>query len=319
MGKLKDINIKIESMWQSKNTSYDSRSLIILSISFAILSVCSFYSLNNYSNMIIKLILIYFLIAFADISVISLYTLFYIHNIFNAKYVSFLKTFYKGFLIISFALLVPIFIIMKMVEMLIGFRAKKIDNIEIVLFVFIIDMVILLMTINENVFLSNYFASQVEKLLNYFINIEIKKNTLIFFFILCIFKIEMDVINTIIFNNIEKKRHKKIKRDIYLTEKNIINNSQSNIDIQKFINDKNAKIESIKEKKEIELRHDVKYYKDSFSYLQLLAIIILFVFVVFSKDVNIFPIKQEEIINVITVFTLIILYYDKAIYDYLKK
>ena len=81
-------------------------------------------------------------------------------------------------------------------------------------------------------------------------------------------------------------------------------------DIFKYIDEKNKDIKQYEEKQKDSLRYDLEYQKKTIWKFQLVCLIILFFIATFSPD-WLFMGHQGDAINVITTFTLIMLYIDK--------
>ena len=141
-------------------------------------------------------------------------------------------------------------------------------------------------------------------------NYNIIKYPLELFLILCIFKLEMDVTNMIILKVMNHFGISKIKRKVGERQKNKTYDYLIKDDISKYIDEKNNDIKQYEEKQKDSLRYDLEYQKKTIWKFQLVCLIILFFIATFIPD-WLFMGHQGDAINVITIFTLIMLYIDK--------
>ena len=142
------------------------------------------------------------------------------------------------------------------------------------------------------------------------VNYNIIKYPLELFLILCLFKLEMDVTNMIILKVMNHFGISKIKRKVGERQKSKTYDYLIKDDISKYIDEKNNDIKQYEEKQKDSLRYDLEYQKKTIWKFQLVCLIILFFIATFIPD-WLFMGHQGDAINVITIFTLIMLYVDK--------
>ena len=102
----------------------------------------------------------------------------------------------------------------------------------------------------------------------------------------------------------------KIKKKVSKRQKDKIYDFGVKNDITKYIDEKNKDIRQYEKKQKDCLRYDLEYQKKTIWKFQLVCLIILFFIATFIPDL-LFKDHQGDAINVITIFTLIMLYVDK--------
>jgi len=217
---------------------------------------------------------------------------------------------YKLFLTICVVICIPIIIFLKITEIILSYRAKKLDNLENWLIILVIDLFVIMALC----YIDILSVQRVTESIIYFVknqyNYNIIKYPLELFLILCLFKLEMDVTNMIILKVMNHFGISKIKRKVGERQKNKTYDYLIKDDISKYIDEKNNDIKQYEEKQKDSLRYDLEYQKKTIWKFQLVCLIILFFIATFIPD-WLFMGHQGDAINVITIFTLIMLYIDK--------
>lgn len=102
----------------------------------------------------------------------------------------------------------------------------------------------------------------------------------------------------------------KIKKKVSKRQKDKAYDFLIKNDITKYIDEKNKDLRQYEENQKDSLRYDLEYQKKTIWKFQLVCLIILFLIATFFPDL-LFKGHQGDAINVITIFTLIMLYVDK--------
>ncbi len=279
---------------------------------FAVLS-CYFFIPNIFSEGVIdRVIFRYLIIAFAFLATLSFTSYFYIYSKkkTSKRFTSIVIVLYKLFLTICVVICIPIIIFLKITEIILSYRAKKLDNLENWLIILVIDLFVIMALC----YIDILSVQRVTESIIYFVknqyNYNIIKYPLELFLILCLFKLEMDVTNMIILKVMNHFGISKIKRKVGERQKNKTYDYLIKDDISKYIDEKNNDIKQYEEKQKDSLRYDLEYQKKTIWKFQLVCLIILFFIATFIPD-WLFMGHQGDAINVITIFTLIMLYIDK--------
>lgn len=128
--------------------------------------------------------------------------------------------------------------------------------------------------------------------------------------ILCLFKVEVDAANILILKVMNHFGISKIKKKVSKRQKDKAYDFLIKNDITKYIDEKNKDLRQYEENQKDSLRYDLEYQKKTIWKFQLVCLIILFLIATFFPDL-LFKGHQGDAINVITIFTLIMLYVDK--------
>jgi hypothetical protein len=283
-----------------------------MALIFAVLS-CYFFIPNIFSEGVIdRVIFRYLIIAFAFLATLSFTSYFYIYSKkkTSKRFTSIVIVLYKLFLTICVVICIPIIIFLKITEIILSYRAKKLDNLENWLIILVIDLFVIMALC----YIDILSVQRVTESIIYFVknqyNYNIIKYPLELFLILCLFKLEMDVTNMIILKVMNHFGISKIKRKVGERQKNKTYDYLIKDDISKYIDEKNNDIKQYEEKQKDSLRYDLEYQKKTIWKFQLVCLIILFFIATFIPD-WLFMGHQGDAINVITIFTLIMLYIDK--------
>lgn len=228
----------------------------------------------------------------------------------SKRFTSIVIVLYKLFLTICVVICIPIIIFLKITEIILSYRAKKLDNLKNWLIILVIDLFVIMALC----YIDILSVQRVTESIIYFVknqyNYNIIKYPLELFLILCLFKLEMDVTNMIILKVMNHFGISKIKRKVGERQKNKTYDYLTKDDISKYIDEKNNDIKQYEEKQKDSLRYDLEYQKKTIWKFQLVCLIILFFIATFIPD-WLFMGHQGDAINVITIFTLIMLYIDK--------
>lgn len=309
---MKALNEKINNLYQSQNKNMGGKGLLWMALIFAVLN-CYFFIPNIFSEGVIdRVIFRYLIIAFAFLATLSFTSYFYIYSKkkTSKRFTSIVIVLYKLFLTICVVICIPIIIFLKITEIILSYRAKKLDNLENWLIILVIDLFVIMALC----YIDILSVQRVTESIIYFVknqyNYNIIKYPLELFLILCLFKLEMDVTNMIILKVMNHFGISKIKRKVGERQKNKTYDYLIKDDISKYIDEKNNDIKQYEEKQKDSLRYDLEYQKKTIWKFQLVCLIILFFIATFIPD-WLFMGHQGDAINVITIFTLIMLYIDK--------
>ena len=308
---IKILNEKINNLYQSQKKYMGERGLLWGAFILLIIS-CLFFILYFFSDKVIdKIIIRYLIIAFIFLTILFFTSYFYIYSKkkISKRFAGLIIVLYKIFLILCFVVCIPIIIFMKTIEIILSYRAKKLDNLKNWLIIIIIDLFV----IKFLCYIDILSAKRITDLIICFAkqhNCNIIKYPLELFLILCFFKIEMDITNTLILKVMNRFGSLKIKKKVEERQKKDTNDYLIKDNIAKYINEKNNDIKEYEENQKDTLRYDLEYQRKTIWKFQLVCLIVLFFIATFIPDL-LFVGHQGDAINVITIFTLIMLYIDK--------
>ena len=275
---MKALNEKINNLYQSQNKNMGGKGLLWMAFIFAVLS-CYFFIPNIFSEGVIdRVIFRYLIIAFAFLATLSFTSYFYIYSKkkTSKRFTSIVIVLYKLFLTIGIVICIPIIIFLKITEIILSYRAKKLDNLENWLIILVIDLFVIMALC----YIDILSVQRVTESIIYFVknqyNYNIIKYPLELFLILCLFKLEMDVTNMIILKVMNHFGISKIKRKVSERQKNKTYDYLIKDDISKYIDEKNNDIKQYEEKQKDSLRYDLEYQKKTIWKFQLVCLIILF-------------------------------------------
>ena len=305
MGLIKKINSKINKLWQSKDENFKDTKIggiYIFLLSALPLIIIIFLSDNNLDfirNTGIK-IFKYLAFIFAYLSIVLVITHYYVNN--NMKLykwiICIIKLVYKIILGVFIICAIPLLVGLKIIEVILKFRAKKIDNLINFCTILIFDFILLVFFWIISLLIANALSL---KIIDIFLKFNIKLN-MNFMFLMCLFlimKFELDMFSKIIITIMKKVKEKKTKKKM---EKLGNRNDISHIDITKEVH-----VDIIKSQEDLE--YDLNYYKKSIWKLQLASLIIIFFLAMASVDL--FNGLNSEVKDVCTLITLGMLYLDK--------
>ena len=143
---MKALNEKINNLYQSQNKNMGGKGLLWMALIFAVLS-CYFFIPNIFSEGVIdRVIFRYLIIAFAFLATLSFTSYFYIYSKkkTSKRFTSIVIVLYKLFLTIGIVICIPIIIFLKITEIILSYRAKKLDNLENWLIILVIDLFVIM-------------------------------------------------------------------------------------------------------------------------------------------------------------------------------
>lgn len=309
---MKLLNEKINELYQSQKKDMGGSGLLWIALVFAILG-CFFFVPNNFSDGVFaKVTFGYLIVAFVFLAVLSFASYFYIYSKkkLSKRIAGIVIFLYKIFLILCFVVCIPIIIFLKITEKILSYRAKKLDNLENWLIILVIDLFVIMALC----YIDIWSAEKITGFIAYFIKTQYGYDIIMYpselFIILCLFKVEMDAANIIILKIMNRFGISKIKKKVSKRQKEKANDFLSQNDISKYIDEKNKDIRQYEKSQEDSLKYDLEYQKKTIWKFQLVCLIILFLIATFIPDF-LFKDHQGDAINVITIFTLIMLYVDK--------
>lgn len=309
---MKALNGKINKLYQSQKKDMGGKGLLWMALIFAILS-CYFFIPNIFSDGVVdRVVFRYLIIAFAFLAALSFSSYFYIYSKkkISKQFTSIVIVLYKLFLMICIVICIPIIIFLKITEMILSYRAKKLDNLENWLIILVIDLFVIMTLCYIDILSVERVTESICNFVKNQYNYNIIKYPLDLFLVLCLFKLEMDVANMVILKVMNHFGISKIKKKVSERQKDKTYNYLIKDDISTYIDEKNNDIRQYEEKQKDGLRYDLEYQKKTIWKFQLLCLIVLFFVATFIPEM-LFMGHQGDAINVITIFTLIMLYIDK--------
>jgi len=304
---MKWLNQKVNKLWQSQKKDMGEKGILWLALFFLLIDIPMIISCGELNNFMLKILFGYMSLAFSFLVITLVSTYLYIYS--KRQIVNWLemtlKLFYKVCLCLCFIICIPIMLFLKILETILNYRAKKIGNIEHWLIVLLIDLSIIGVLCNIDVVFTSYIGAYITSVLNF----EIDIYPIMLFFLLLLFKAEMDVANLVIFKVMNHYGMFKIKKEIVKKNTYIPNRLSGDLDIKKYVEDKENMLKNLENEKIESLKYDIEYQKKTIWKFQLLCLIGLFFIATFIPQL-LFK-NQSDAINVITVFTLIMLYIDK--------
>lgn len=309
---MKLLNEKINDLYQSQKKDMGGTGLLWMALIFAILSGF-FFVPNVFSKGVIDRVTFgYLIVAFAFLATLSLVSYFYIYSKkkISKGFAGIIIVLYKLFLIVCVVVCIPIIIFLKITEIILNYRARKLDNLENWFIILVIDLFVIM----AFCYIDIWGAEKITKYTAYIIknkyDYNIVEYSLELFLILCLFKVEVDAANILILKVMNHFGISKIKKKVSKRQKDKAYDFLIKNDITKYIDEKNKDIRQYEENQKDSLRYDLEYQKKTIWKFQLVCLIILFLIATFIPDL-LFKDHQGDAINVITIFTLIMLYVDK--------
>lgn len=312
---LKKLNKSINDLWHSKNKDYKNMkfgSLIFFVISLITSLAYWFNTDNNTFSAIIKMFFIYLTAALLYISLACLFTHLYVYGIFKSDKSSglwrkFNIILYKLFLI-GIIIEIPFLIILKIMEFIINYRAKKADNLIDFLFIFIFNFIILSLLFNCIIKFTFFLLERVHLIASKY-DIMVNEDFTGFLIILIIIKFLIDLVSYGTFTFLKVMKTREIQKNIYKLKLNI-NNKLLSTDIKENSEKKREILEEYIKTSNKALEYDLDYHKKSIWRLQLVALIFLYIYVAMVVN-GVFAEIASETKDAITTITLFMLYWDK--------
>lgn len=304
---MKWLNQEVNKLWHSQKKDMGEKGILWLALVFLLIDIPMIIGCGGFNNFIGKILFGYLSLAFSFLVITLVSTYLYIYS--KRQIVNWLemiiKLLYKICLCLCFIVCIPIMLSLKILEIILNYRAKKINNIEHWLIVLLIDLSIIKVLCNIDAVIASYIASYVAN----FFNVEISIYPIMLFLLLLLFKAEMDLANLVMFKIMNHYGMLRIKNEIVKMNTYIPNRLSADLDIKKYVEDKENMLQNFENDKTESLKYDIEYQKKTIWKFQLLCLIGLFFIATFIPQF-LFE-NQSDAINVITVFTLIMLYIDK--------
>lgn len=312
---LTEILKKPVGLYHSKDDNY-GKGLKSFAISFVIVSIvlAVFLVINYYLNKNINLdscynnLCWYFLGESLWLGILSFISYKYIYGEKNRR--GFLRIIgiiiYYLLLLLTIISLIPVFITFGIVLIVISYRAKKVENLINVWLIFFLDIFII-GALGWAEIQSAFIEYLVTKVCIY---VELNDVTTELFIFLATSEILIIFVNKIVFYAIYGKRKKFQRKMIKEIKDNARKSFKSGDDISLYNQNIENEISDFKEKDENDIDYEIKYLKKTLLKMQLFSLIIIGFLAIFWNGE---PFKgiNTEIINVVTCFSLIILYIDK--------
>lgn len=201
---------------------------------------------------------------------------------------------------------IPVFIIIGMIIKVASYRAKKVDNLINVWLIFFLDVFII--GALGWVEIQTKFVEAFVALVCTWVNLNVVTTELFAF--LAFSEILIRLANKMVFYAIRGKR-KKIQREMEKVKKNNARKTfKSGDDISSYNQNMENEISDFIEKDNNDIDYDIKYQEKTLLKIQLLFLILVG-FIAAFWDGELVKVINTEIINVVTCFSLIILYLDK--------
>lgn len=306
------LNEKINDLYQSQKKDMGGAGLLWMALIFAILSGF-FFVPNVFSKGVIDRVTFgYLIVAFAFLAALSFVSYFYIYSKkkISKGFAGIIIVLYRLFLIVCVVVCIPIIIFLKITEIILNYRAKKLDNLENWFIILVIDLFVIM----AFCYIDIWSAGKITEFTACFIKNQYDYNIVEYplelFLVLCLFKVEVDATNILILKVMNHFGISKIKKKVSKRQKDKAHDFLIKNDISKYIDEKNKDIRQYEENQKDSLRYDLEYQKKTIWKFQLVCLIILFLIATFIPDL-LFKDHQGDAINVITIFTLIMLYVDK--------
>lgn len=308
---IKKLNTSINELWHSKNNNF--KDMLIAGIAIlltACLPLVIILLRMDRSNIVAKCLVLYLLFAFSYIAISMIFTHFYVFGFFNkSRSCSFFKklfqVLYKVFLIVGIIAEIPLIVIMNLMEFIIHFRAKKMDNLINLSLILLFNLMAILFLYRLLLLLALIIAEKISFLASNY-SIDLNENFTIILLFIILTKILVDTVSRIIFMLLKTKRSKEIKSNLKKL-KNNLDTKVTSFDIRE--NFENKILEESQASKNEALEYDLNYHKKSIYRIQLIVLITIYV------CVSAFEIKDCDVISevkdAVTSITLFMLYWDK--------
>lgn len=305
------LNKKINALWQSQKKDMGEKGMLWMALIFAIFA--SFFMIpNKFSDGGLDRVLFrYLIVVFGLLASLSAISYFYIYNKIELQnwIVNIVIFLYKIFLILCFVVCIPVMLFLKITEIILNYRARKIENLENWLIILIIDLFVIMALCYIDIWSVERITEFAAHFMKNKYGFEICKYPVKLFLLLGMFKIEMDMVNKVILKVMNHYGISKIEKRVNKKKKDKENNFSPNEDIVKYINEKNDEIRQYEKSQNEDLKYDLEYQRKTIWKFQLICLIMLFLIATVIPKL-LFK-NQGDAINVITIFTLLMLYDDK--------
>lgn len=313
---------RMKGLWQSKNKDCENFKLVAIAF-FVIALICFVLSsiLHN-DNAILTYIAKYtfkymgYLFSMFSINFLTFH--FYIFNKIKSSDKKRLISMILSLILLGLTLIlaIPFTISVGILGKILIFRAKKIDNLITFMIFLAVVLTFIVILIYPNFIISYLFSNLIKNIIKLKLNfyLEIYPISLFIFLTLCTFEINLIFKLLIFIQRLILNKDSKHKRQIL--EKSFQKNINiSNLDIKAYVKDKNDEMKNIDSKLTSEVEYDISYLKNTLKRIELTILIILFIIIALKiVPLNLLDLVkqyQSDSINVITIYTLIMLYMDK--------
>lgn len=319
---IKQLYIKVIKLWQSNNQEYKNMQIggVLFLIFGAICLILSYFLVNANAIMtsIVKYTFLYFAILQFCVAIDFFMFYFYVYN--NIKR---FKRGAKYFLIPLIILLVstliigiPFIVLLGVISKILDFRAKKMDNLINFMMYSVITVIVISIFIYPDYILAYFISKLLEVLLVIKCNLNLDVYSVGLFIFISLLKLEVDAFYRGLLFIKQKKLYKSINKRLKTIENNLnISISSSNFDIKTHMKNKSDTLKIEEDKLKHEISYDITYLKNTLRKVELAILILFFVMVALKivprELLGYLDKYQSDTINVLTVYTLIMLYLDK--------
>lgn len=313
---------KVIKLWQSSNREYKNMKIGgILFFIFGAICLLLSYILVNENDLITsiaKYTFLYFALLMFCVAIDFLMIYVYVYN-----NISHFKRGAQYFLVPLIILLVatlvigiPFIVLLGVISKILDFRAKKMDNLINFMLYAVITIIVISVFIYPDYILAYIVSKLLEALLVIKCNINLDVYSVGLFIFISLLKLEVDAFYRGLLFIKQKKLYKSINKRLKTIENNLDRNiSLLNFDIKTHIQNKSDILKSEEDKLKHEISYDITYLKNTLRKVELAILILSFVMValkILPKELLEYLNKyQSDTINVLTVYTLIMLYLDK--------
>lgn len=314
---LKDIFTKFKKAWQSKNSDYKNvkmGGLFFLIFSFVLF--LSSFLVND--NIVLRYIAKYLFLYLGVLCIVLSFTFLFLHwYVYNntsvkGKSLDFIILFFFAFIGLFIIIAIPFTALLGIMDKIILYRAKKLDNFIKFIVIFGCDLIVIMILFFPTLLIAKYIVdfliiNTISGLNSFAIEL---------FTVITLIKLEIDLFFRLILFITKLYRKNKNKKIINKEKKIYGSKSNQNVILTHYIKNKKEYLEKITENFEDSIENDIVYMRNTLKRIQLAFLIIFFVVLVF--DFYPIEIKNEifefksDVINVFTIYTLIMLYKDKG-------
>lgn len=308
---------KFKKIWQSKNIDY--KDLNIVGAFFLIFTVVCFLL----SKVLVNENVIFTYIAqygFSYLGILSIllslafwffYWYVYNNSKISGKFLNVIIFLFMFFIVLSIIIAIPFTALLGTLDKIISYRAKKLDNLINFMILFAISLTITSILFYPTIILSIYLGTALTQYIPFNINLF----TIQLFLIISLLKIELNLLFGMSLFLMQLHRKNK-NRKVIKTQKDQYDNKFHKMTLlHDHISRKSENIKNITNNLENNMKYDMLYMRNTLKRIELAFLIIAFVILVF--DIYPYDVKKElinykgDVINVLTVYTLAMLYKDK--------
>jgi len=313
---------KTIKLWQSNNREYENTKIGgVLFLGLGVVFLLLSYFLVNENVLITditKYTMLYFAIFVFCVAMDSFMIYFYIYNNLklierNAKY---FLTLLIILLIVTLVIGIPFIVLLGIINKILDFRAKKIDNLMNFMLYSVITLIVIIVFIYPDYILAYFVSNLLEDLLMINFNFSIGGYPVRLFIFISLLKLEVDAFYSGLLFIKQKNLYKSINKRLKTLGNNLNKNiSSSDFDLKTYIQNKSETLKVAEDKMKHEISYDITYLKNTLRKVELAVLILLFIIVVLKilpkEWLGYLNEYQSDTINVLTVYTLIMLYLDK--------